>query len=148
MTQAEYPINDQDSTRTWRDLADLLTPEQIAELQYCERYQIPPGIADADHRNCAQMMGCHNFVQRLCADIAAPADAGGEISEWEEWGAGYGRMYTVSSRGEVEIFGVQFDDGRIERNILCRADDTMTAAQARQLAQTLVEAANELDRLS
>jgi hypothetical protein len=138
-----------DSTRTWRDLADLLTPEQIAELEYCERYQIPPGVADAEHQmNCAHMMARHNFIQDLCADVAAPADAGGEIGDWEEWGAGYGRMYTVSSRGEVEIFGVQFDDGRIERNVLCRADDSMTAVQARQLAQALLEAADELDRLS
>ena len=92
-------------------------------------------------------MACHNFIQDLCADVAAPADAGGEINDWEEWDHGYGRMYTVCSQGAVEIIGVQFDDRRIERNILCRADDTMTAAQARQLAQALVEAADELDRL-
>ena len=35
---------------TWRDLADMLTVEQIAELEYCEREQIPPGLADAEHR--------------------------------------------------------------------------------------------------
>ena len=31
---------------TWRDLADQLTPAQVAELEYCEREQIPPGRAD------------------------------------------------------------------------------------------------------
>lgn len=30
---------------TWRDLADQLTPEQIAEIEYCEREQILPGLA-------------------------------------------------------------------------------------------------------
>ena len=133
---------------TWRALADQLTPEQIAELEYCEREQIPPGLADPEHHlNCARAMACENFIQRLCADVAAPADAGGTINDWEEWGDGYGRMYTVSNRGAVEIFGVQFDDGRIERNILCRADCDMTAADARRLAQALIEAADELDRL-
>ena len=30
-----------DNTATsWRDLADQLTPEQIAELEYCEREKI------------------------------------------------------------------------------------------------------------
>jgi hypothetical protein len=26
-----------DNATTWRDLSDQLTPEQIAELEYCER---------------------------------------------------------------------------------------------------------------
>jgi len=30
-----------DHTATWRDLADQLTPQQVAELEYCEREGIP-----------------------------------------------------------------------------------------------------------
>jgi hypothetical protein len=29
-----------DDATSWRDLADQLTPEQIAELEYCEREQV------------------------------------------------------------------------------------------------------------
>lgn len=56
---------------TWRDLSDMLAPEQIAELEYCEAEHIPPGLTDPQHRlNCAQMMARHNLIQQLCADVA------------------------------------------------------------------------------
>ncbi|HPY26147.1 MAG TPA: hypothetical protein PLK19_17720 [Mycobacterium sp.] len=35
---------------TWRDLADQLTPQQIATIEYCEREQVPPGIACEESR--------------------------------------------------------------------------------------------------
>ncbi len=134
---------------TSRDLADMLTPQQIAELEYCEREQIPPGLADPQHRvNCAQMMARHNLIQQLCADIAAPVDAVGDPDAWQEWGDGYGRMYSVSSRevGEmsVQVLGVQFDDGRTERSILASGVEQMNAAEARQLAEALLAAADEM----
>jgi hypothetical protein len=31
---------------SWRDLPDQLTPQQIAELEYCEREGIPRGMPD------------------------------------------------------------------------------------------------------
>jgi hypothetical protein len=137
---------------TWRDLSDLLTAEQIAELEYCEREQIPPGLADEQHRvNCARMMARDNLIQQLCADIASPVDATGEPDVWQEWGDGYGRMYSVSSRDvgpmTVDVCGVQFDDGRTETSISILAGEVeqMSAAQARQLAAALVAAADEMD---
>ncbi len=30
-----------DNATTWRDLADQLTPQQVAELEYCERATDP-----------------------------------------------------------------------------------------------------------
>jgi hypothetical protein len=43
-----------DNTATWRDLADQLTPQQVAELEYCEREGIPPGMVEPRHQlNCA-----------------------------------------------------------------------------------------------
>ncbi len=136
----------------WRDLADMLTPEQIAELEYCEREQIPPGLADPAHRlNCAQMIARHNLIQQLCAVIDAPVDAVGEPDAWQEWDDGYGRMYTVSSRDvgkmSVQVLGVQFDDGRTEASILASGVEQMTAPQARRLAEALIAAADELGRL-
>lgn len=153
------------TARTWRDLADQLTPEQVAELEYCERENVPPGLASPEnHLNAARMMSRRNILQALCADVAPPADAVDEPSEWEEWGDGYGRMYTAAQRRtgstgygltrreyqwEVDIYGVQFDDGRIDRYISVSVDDgPMTAAQARTFAAALLEQADELDRLS
>jgi hypothetical protein len=50
----------------------------------------------------------------------------------------------------VEIPGIQFSDGTIERHILTAGDglEQMTAAQARRFAVLLVDAADELDRLN
>jgi hypothetical protein len=147
---------------TWRDLTDQLTAEQIAELEYCEREQLPPGIAGPQGQlNCARAMAQRNLVQAMCAGIATPTDAVDQPGDWEKWGDGYGRMYSAaatrasearSMRGErlwlVDIFGVQFEDGRIERNITAQVDDEpMTAADARRLAAALIEAADELDAL-
>jgi hypothetical protein len=142
---------------TWRDLADQLTPDQIAELEYCEREQVPPGAFSAQGQlNCARSMAQHNIIQALCADVPVPADATGDVNDWEEWeGGGHARMYTCSLRAtdkmSAEIVGIQHDDGRIERFILANdpnRDGSMTAAQARQFAALLVEAADEMDRLS
>jgi hypothetical protein len=60
-----------------------------------------------------------------------------------------GRTWDVGV-GDVTITGVQFHDGGIERHIVVldtHADRELDAAQARQLAAALIEAANELDRL-
>jgi hypothetical protein len=47
-----------DDATTWRDLADQLTPQQIAEMEYCEREGIPPGLTSPQHQlNCARAMG-------------------------------------------------------------------------------------------
>jgi hypothetical protein len=88
-----------DNATGWRDLADQLTPEQIAELEYCEREQIPPGLADAEHQlNCARAMARENIIQALCADIPAPPGAVGRVYDWEEWsGERYRRMFSASA---------------------------------------------------
>lgn len=131
---------------TWRDLAHMLTAEQVAELEYCEREGIPPGLADPQHRLIgAQMMARHNLIQQLCADVASPVDAVGEPDAWQDWGDGYGRMYSVSSRDvgamSVQVLGVQFDDGRTETSILASGVEQMTAEEARRLAEALIAAA-------
>ncbi|ORV61492.1 hypothetical protein AWC03_09865 [Mycobacterium europaeum] len=147
-----------DNAVSWRELADQLTPKQIAELEYCEREQIPPGVYSPQSQlNCARAMARHNITQALCADVPLPSDAAGDVAEWEEWqGGGHARMYTCSVRTagtfSVEIVGIQHDDdGRVERFILAQdtaRDGSMTAANAREFAALLVDAADELDSLS
>jgi hypothetical protein len=149
-----------DNATSWRDLSDQLTPQQIAEMEYCEREGIPPGLNTPQHQlNCARAMARHNIIQALCADIAPPSDASGSVYHWEAWGGGgYGRMYEVSSTRVggnmlVDILGVQHDNGDVERFILADLsendrDGNMNAVQARQLAAALIEAADEMDRLA
>ena len=49
----------------------------------------------------------------------------------------------------VNVFGVQYDDGRIERFIIVETggDESLTAEQARQFAAVPTEAADEIERL-
>lgn len=142
-----------DNAKTWRDLADQLTPEQIAELEYCEREGTPPGIADpGNHLNHARKLAELNIARAMFADIAPPPDAGGDIDDWMDWDDEvYQRMFTswTHAAGDVSIVGWQFSDGRVEREILDRGgDEPMTAAQARVRAAALIAAADQLDRLA
>jgi hypothetical protein len=148
---------------TWRDLTDELTPQQIAELvEYCEREQVPPGLASPQHQlNGARAISRENIIQALCAGISAPADSIDEPSPWIEWDHGdYCRMFTSTAARTVAganitvmVLGNQFYDGRIERWIridesaFSDADSGMTAEQARAPSAALAEAADELERL-
>jgi hypothetical protein len=92
---ATYTVPD-NPAQSWRDLADQLTPQQIAEMEYCEREGIPPGLTSPQHQlNAARAMARHNIIQALCADITPPAEAvAGEAYEWEEReNDRFGRMY-------------------------------------------------------
>ncbi|MBZ4557715.1 hypothetical protein GBO17_06235 [Mycobacterium avium subsp. hominissuis] len=154
-----------DDATTWRDLADQLTADQIAELEYLESEQLPPGMASPEnYLNHARKLAEINLARSVFADIAPPADAREGIDDWIDFGRGlYQRMFTAweSPGGDVAIFGMQFSDGRVERHIVDRGDDDMpmTAQQAREKgaaadaldererATALMAAAAELDRI-
>jgi hypothetical protein len=150
-----------DNATTWRDLADQLMAQQIAELEYCEHENVPPGLASPQHQlNCARAMSRENIIQALCASITAPADAIDEPSRWIEWDHGdYCRMFTSTATRTAEetnitvnVLGNQFYDGRIERWISIddsarRDEGVMTAEQARALSAALAAAAYAMDAL-
>jgi hypothetical protein len=142
-----------DDAATWRELADQLTPEQVAEVEYCERFDIPPGLATAEHLlNHARSLIGLNLAALFCADVPPPAHAAAVLA-WERADGGFSRSYTVWRRqcGQVavEVYGVQFDDGRIELHVLAdQGGETMTAREARALAAALLDAAATVDRLS
>ena len=157
-------INDSDNTATWRDLADQLTDDQVAELEACEKLTYPPDASAPDQLLAgAQLRVRENEIQTLCADIPAPPDCTAEPSRWLEWDTGiYTRTYTRSRRQScdgftVEILSSQFSDGRpVDRAIWFNCEpldsaghmrDDLEADQARVFASLLVEAADELDRL-
>lgn len=123
-------------------------------MEYCEREGIPPGLTSPQHHLiAARAMARSNIIQAVCADVAPPIDAvAGEVYDWEERGGNkFGRMYAISSRDlgatQVDVLGVQYDDGHIERHILVSEADDLTASQARQLGTALIEAANEIGRM-
>lgn len=142
---------------TWRDLADQLTPEQIAQVEDFERAASHwPPAEDGHPRsegvlNVARKMAELNVAKMVLADVAPPTDAV-VVHDWMEWGDGsYQRLFTSWSRkvgggGSVDVHGFQFNDGRVERLIAyTEGDESLTAEQARQLAATLAEAADVLD---
>jgi hypothetical protein len=138
---------------TWRDLADLLTPEQICEIEYCEREQIPPGMASPEgHLNRARKLAELNIARVMLADMPLPPDAVGDVDDWLDVDDGvYQRDFTAwtDPDGQVSIYCLQSSDGTVERNIIdTGGDGPMTAEQARQRAGALIDAAAELDQLS
>jgi len=150
-----------ENVQTWRDLADQLTPEQIAELEYCEREQVPPGLTKPENLlNRARGQINENLIQAVCAGIAAPADSIDKPSRWIEWDHGdYCRMFTSAATRTVaganitvSVLGNQSYDGRIDRWIYIddsafRDAEIMTAEHARALSAALAEAADAMDRL-
>lgn len=144
-----------DNARTWRDLIDDLTPEQVAELEYCEANQIPPGLTEPHHQlNYARAAIRSNLAQAFCAGIETPADAIDEPSVWIEWDDNvYQRVYTVHKQqlGDVvvQVLGYQYSDDRITRAIFVDGDlDSLDAATARTIAAALTAAADQLDGCS
>lgn len=146
------------TTTTWRDFIEQLTAEQIADLERCEREQVPPGMNTSAHFiNAALSFIAENEAQKRCAHIPTPADAIGPPTHWVEWDDGvWARGYTAwrgrAGGFEVQISAWQFSDGRpAERDIAFEdTDDSqdMTADRARELAALLLEAAGLLDRLN
>ena len=76
-----------DNATTWRDLADQLTPEQIAGLEGCERRFNTDGVAD-DPRAQASLLGFarqyaeHNLVDAAYADVPLPPGASTDSEGW------------------------------------------------------------------
>lgn len=151
-----------DNATTWRDLTDALTPQQIAYIELWEGRPDEPPHADGSPRTEAehaagllfqarQFVG-QNAAAALYADVAPPPDDG-EHHDWEDGGDGrWHRFFSGVSRtsGDVEVFitGFQYTDGSIERWVNTSAAESMSAADARQLAALLIEVADEVDKLN
>lgn len=152
-----------DNATTWRDLADALTPPQIAYLENWENHpEIPPmadGSAPPAEQHALGLLFAareyvgHNAAAALYADVAPPPDDG-QHHHWQHDGDGkWSRFFTGSTRevGDttVIISGFQDSSGTITRSITVDGDaEDLDAAQAREVAAALLDAAAELDRLS
>jgi hypothetical protein len=150
-----------DNATTWRELADALTPQQIAYIEDWERRPDIPPLADGSTRTddahqrtllfTAREFVGSNAAGALFADVTPPPEEG-HYYPWENVGDNtWTRFFVGTSRKlgdvEVSISGVQSSDGTISRGITVSAGEDMGATEARQLAALLVEAADEMDRL-
>jgi len=155
-----------DNAQTWRDLADQLTPEQIAKMERHERTwaSMPDGSEDA---RTGLLFGARELIgQNLAAafyqDIPSPGGAE-TIGPWEPWDddddvwarvwEGRSSRVNIAAGNEIEVWvgGIQRGDGRCTRQVSLgagRGDEQLTAGEARQLADALTEAADELDALN
>ncbi|CAN1549791.1 hypothetical protein MCEMAEM6B_02153 [Mycobacteriaceae bacterium] len=138
-----------DTITTWRDITGL-TAEQAAQLA--------AGVhqTEEDLLEMAQTMAERNHLQTTLAHIAAPARAH-RAGAWYDDGARITRtiygteavLDTVTARvvGEQDSGGALTAWVEVIEN---RGHDGagMTAGQARELAAALLDAADELDRLT
>lgn len=150
---------------TWRELADQLTAEQIADLEHLDALVDIPGsgfTADSPRR-IAEGYAVENAAQVIYADVPAPADAISPPTRWEEWDdATWARGFTSMRRrfeypaetpqGQtqkitVDVSGWQLTDGTCERSIYTAGDalESMTPEQAREVAAALLAAADRID---
>lgn len=140
------------SPMTWRDLIAELTPQQVAELEYCERAEVPPGLySAASSLRVALSHVRENRAVALCAGVPVPADAIDEPTPWTLWEGDdlCTRAFTAWEGREdgilVQVLGMQYSDGRpTERSILVEDVEGLTAERARTLARLLIEASDVL----
>lgn len=155
-----------DNATTWRDLADQLTAEQAARFERHEAqalesirqgrnaYESPEDITRC-FLDEARWEAQQNLTDALF-DVPMPAFAE-SVEHWEDDGRGSwsrrvdGPHRTIDGAdASVYVQGVQTPDGTVDWSLWVTVSDrdNMTAEQARTLAATLVEAADELDRLA
>jgi hypothetical protein len=151
-----------DDTLTWRDIADHLTAKQRAML---DEWDTRPSHPDGDegHRRglivVARQMAADNIAQETFARMPKPLGAT-TVDTWRADGdRPCVRRFTGPRRGlvavggkavTVDVLGAQYSDGEIERTISVSAEsvDLGSARVARELADSLNAAADDLDRLN
>jgi len=156
-----------ENARNWRDLADQLTPEQVEELEECAAdiaavaanaivpWRLTPRevLLGRARRYCTE-----NLLATLIGDVPTPAGVA-FVDTWQEHDPQPYRILLGPERGigrldaRVWISAAQFADGTIGDRALIEPpyvhtqvdEDGMTADEARQFAQALIEAADEVD---
>lgn len=151
-----------DNATTWRDLVDQLTPKQVDGLEQTERRFADSGIVEHPEAQASLLGFAREYAQTNLADAAfadVPLPPGARTDD-ESWckdlqNGGYGRSLEWATFGErsdinVGIDGWQRTDGSFTRYIgLWGIDEgrALTAAQARQIAALLLQAADAMDAL-
>lgn len=139
---------------TWRDIADQLTPAEVALLEWLERHGPAGLLAEPEqHLMLARGWASENLEQLLLADVAPPPEAV-EVAPWRRNAAGERRRdYTAAETGvagrdiTLEVRGSQHTDGRVDGRIGLTGDGLgdLDPTAARQLAAALLAAADRIE---
>jgi hypothetical protein len=137
------------TTANWRDITGL-TVEQTVQLAAGTNL-----MTEAELIELARQMAAQNLLQASLTHIPVPAGAV-TVSAWYNDGETttrevYGTAWNVGN-ANARITGEQASSGvarwRVEVDPVERTIGDLTAAQAREMAAVLVQAADELDRLT
>jgi len=148
-----------DDATTWRDLADQLTPRQIAALERLERSTAahPPHVdVRAELLEAARDEAAHNLVIARFADVPVPAGAETDGSwsrdESGEWSrAVVWREFPSVGGVGLAVDGRQTSTGEVtppQITVFADLGAQLTGAEARELAAQLLQAADKLDELN
>jgi hypothetical protein len=151
-----------DNAKTWRDLTDQLTAEQIARIEDLQQRGWPPGTSQAEIALAmlvvARDMAQRNLTERRVGHVPVPAGAIAENWEGTPDDRMPYRVITSPTRaitgyaGAVSLFisAHQRADGHVDVGHGVRLKlghvGGISRASARELAAMLLEAADELDR--
>jgi hypothetical protein len=157
-----------ENATTWRDLVDLLSSEQVEDLEeYDSRIDDLAASAGMPWQQTpreallgrARRYTTENMLDALIGDVPTPAGAE-FVDTWQEHDPQPYRILLGAKRSieghdaKVWTSVAQFADGSIDQGGTIEPphvhaglddEDGMTADQARQLAAALIEAAAELD---
>jgi hypothetical protein len=172
-----------ENAKTWRDLTDQLTPEQIAELEDREKYHrvnaasLPAGYpyewpprSESEIADLLLLLARgharDNLVAAMVGEVPLPASVEKPADlcayAWEEhdplpYRVIFGSRRVIPSRDdedvEIKTSVIQFSDGRVDDGDVegpaVRINGvTYTGQQARRFAASVIDAADELDRLA
>lgn len=140
---------------SWRNIADQLTPNQIAHMETLERYiaDQPDGLLYFARRYATENLR-HNV---MFGHIKPPRDAA-HCFGWQQDDDDDGKWFRefwgeqTNPRGVgllLAVTGRQFSDGHCERTGLMVAGkriNQLTATQALELARLLIRAAMEIEQ--
>lgn len=147
-----------DNATSWRDLADQLTPRQIAALEHLERSTAahsPHVDVRAELLEAARDEAAHNLVIARFADVPVPAGAETDDSwsrdESGEWSrAVVWREFPSVGGVGLAVDGRQTSTGEVtppQITVFADLGAQLTGAEARELAAQLLEAADKLEAI-
>jgi hypothetical protein len=143
-----------DNATTWRNLVDQLIPAQIERLSGMEQRSALPADDTAAALEGAREWAQNNVQGRVMfGHLPTPAGAG-QVFLWEDDGSGgWSRRFDGTKRGNlrvsVDIVGVQYADGSVERSVFIDAHGVeLDRVGAWDLGDALQAACYELDNLA
>lgn len=147
------------TAKTWRDLADQLSPEQIVWLEGFERDNPDTAETGASMLDLTREWAAANLAAvAVFGGVPMPADAVKVSLPSLDEGGLWQRLFSGTTRTvadfEVFIEGEQMPSGAAHRWIALDAESvpsvggTLTVELARTLAAALIEAADEVAQLA